>query len=300
MKFVKGLLHFGCVILFMGLILTIGLLILGGDVDEAMGSGAVTFDKTTRGAEGVEVSLPFGQVVVESGKQFQIQCQNIPREFISTKTTVDGIWSIDISSDGSFSQRMEYLSLAGIPKVTVTVPQTVAARAVTVRVDAGRADISGVTAKNMYGDVGLGYLSATDVVSMHMDLKCNAGAVLAAGKTSGNNQFTCYVGAVLAYFSSDISQSGVDAANTLGLLKVNDSAKSGFRNEIKLNSGSEDKYVLKNHIGMARLKLISLADAAKEAGADVSDTNFLRALYEKYKDDPEYADLIQKYAAYLE
>ena len=159
MKWIRGLLHFGCVTLVMGLILTIGLLLLGGDVEAALGGGAVTYDKTTRGAEGVEVSLPFGQVTVESGEQFQIQCQNIPREFISMETSQDGIWKIEIGSDGSFSQRMEYLSLSGIPKVTVTVPQSTAARAVTVEVGAGRADISGVTAKNIYGDVGIGYLS---------------------------------------------------------------------------------------------------------------------------------------------
>jgi hypothetical protein len=300
MKFIKGLLHFGGVILVAGLVLTIGMLLLGGDVDEALGGSAVTFDKTTRGAQGVEVSLPFGQVVVENGEQFQVQCQNIPREFITTQTTPDGIWTINVGSDGSFSQRMEYLSLAGIPKVTVTVPQSIAAQAVTVRVDAGRADVSGITAKNIYGEVGMGYLSAAKVISMHMDLKCDVGAVLAAGKTSGKNSFVCHVGAVLAYFQGETESSGIDAVNMLGLLKVDDSAKSGFRNQIRLNSGSEDQYVLRNQLGMARLKFISVPDAVKQTDIDTSDTDSLRALYEKYKDDPAYADLLDEYKAYLE
>lgn len=275
MKFAKGLLRFGTPLLLIGLVLTIGFLLLGGNIEEALGSGSISYDRTIRNAEGVEVSLPFGQVSFEKGDQFQIQCQNIPREFIMSKTTTDGIWTITVQSDGSFSERMKYLSLVGIPKVMITVPQDTAASSISVHIGAGRADIYDITAKNIRGDIKLGYLNVTNFISLHTDLKCDVGALVLAGKTSGYNRFNCHIGAIAAYLIGDTSQSKIEASNTLGLLKVDDSAMSGFRNNVNLNSNGDDRYLVKNLIGFVRLKFYSLEDAAAKAGLDLSGLNSL-------------------------
>lgn len=254
MKFSKWLLKFSGILILSGLFVVLLMLLLGGNIEEALGySSVVTFDEQVRGIEEIDVDVAFGTLIVEKGESFSVECKNIPQNFISAKKE-KGVWKIKVKPNGTVTQRLKMFSFNGIPTVKVTVPQDFVADNASFNVSVGRVDISSIYCKNLKVNNNVGYVNIEDFVSVNSNIVCPVGVVTLVGKMQGDSIIRSGMGSVTLYNLNNIEDFRVEIDNVLGQIKIDAAKYNGFNNEIKLGNNNEPRVDIQCVIGRIALK----------------------------------------------
>ncbi len=195
--------------------------------------------------ESLDITIPYGNVTIESGDDFSLTANNIIKDSLETAEVKDGVLTIKQRKQDNFEvfgigiDKMDWENSG--PKYIITVPDGFKAGTFNFKAGVGEFDVEDLSTENTHLSLGAGEVEMSNfsadkitidggVGSIKMDevnlndtnINAGVGEITISGVVTGSNRISNGVGAVTLDIDGNVDDYYIDVNPGVGAIRMND------------------------------------------------------------------------------